>query len=254
MKRWYGVLALCIALTATAARAETLNGTWSIWKNGSEALLELNWSSWSDGGGSHHNSTLHGVDVNALGIANALASAGQDVHFRLNREAGDYAMDGWIGGGKGGGTYVFTPNAAFFDSLRKQGLDVDEPEKQLTFADLDITREYISDMRAAGYTLDVQDLITFRALRIDRAYIDGMRAAGLQNADAREMVSLKALKVDPAYIQMLAGYGYAHLEPQQYVTLKALRIDGDYIKHLADRGFHHLTVQQLVNYKALGIN
>lgn len=251
MKQWYGVLVLCVALMTTVARAETLNGSWSIWSTGSESLLELNWS---NGSGSNHNSTLHDVDVNALGIASALASSGQDVHFRLHREAGDYAMDGWVGGSKGGGTYVFTPNAAFFDDLRKQGLDVSEPEKQLTFADLDITREYISDMRAAGYTLDVKDLITFRALRIDRAYIDSMRAQGLQHVDAREMVSLKALRVDAAFIQMLAGYGYAHLEAQQYVTLKALHIDGDYIKHLADHGFKHLTVQQLVSYKAMGIN
>ncbi len=251
MRRWYCILALvCVALTAAAARAETLNGTWSIWNGGSGPRLELNWS---NGSGSSNNATVQDLDVNALGIANALASGGQDVHFRLHREGGDYAMDGWLGGGKGGGTYMFTPNATFFDDLRKAGLTVDEPEKQLIFADLDITREYISDMRAAGYTLDVNDLITFRALRIDRAYIDSLRAQGLQNADARELVSLKALRVDAAYIQMLAGCGYAHLNAQQYVTLKALRVDSDYLKHLADHGLRHLTVQQLVNYKALGI-
>ncbi|HTV94227.1 MAG TPA: hypothetical protein VMG98_16110 [Verrucomicrobiae bacterium] len=251
MRRWCCILALiCVAVTAAAARAETLDGTWSIWNAGSGPRLELNWS---NGRGSSNNVTVQDLDVNALGIANALASGGQEARFRLHREAGDYAMDGWLGGGKGGGTYVFTPNATFFDDLRKTGLSVDEPEKQLTFADLDITRKYISDMRAAGYTLDVNDLITFRALRIDRAYIDSMRAQGIQNADAHELVSLKALHVDAAYIQMLAGYGYAHLDAQQYVTLKALRIDSDYLKRLAGHGLSHLTVQQLVNYKALGI-
>jgi hypothetical protein len=251
MMRWYSVLALCFAFATTAALAQTMNGSWSIWNTGSETRLELSWSSEN---GSGNDSTLHDIDVNALGIATALASSGQDVHFKLHREAGDYAMDGWVGRGKGGGTYAFTPNAAFFDDLRKEGLTVDDPEKQLTFADLDITREYIADIRAAGYTLDVKDLITFRALRIDRAYIDSLRAAGLENVEAREMVSLKALHVDSAYIQMLAGYGYAHLEPQQYVTLKAMHIDGDYIRHLADHGISHLTVDQLVRYKALGIN
>ncbi|MGB6985531.1 MAG: hypothetical protein WBD74_06070 [Candidatus Aquilonibacter sp.] len=250
MKRWYSLLALCFALTAMPARAETLNGTWAIWNNGSETRMDLHWS---NGSGSSNDSTLHDVDVNALGIAGALASSGAHVHFRLHHEAGDYAMDGWVGGGKGGGTYAFTPNAAFFDDLRKEGISVDQPEKQLTFANLDVTREYVADMRSAGYTLDAKELITFRALGIDRAYIDSMRAQGLQNVDAREMVSLKALRVDAAFIQMLAGYGYAHLEAQQYVTLKALGIDGNYIKHLADRGFNHLTIRQLVSYKALGI-
>jgi hypothetical protein len=251
VKRLYATLALCLALATAVARAETLNGSWSILSNGSETVMDLSWSNGSD---HSNNSTVDNVDVNALGIASALASSGQDVHFKLHREAGDYAMDGWVGNGKGGGTYAFTPNAAFFDDLRKQGVTVDEPQKQLTFADLDITRAYIADIRAAGYTLDAKDLITFRALRIDRAYIDGMRAAGLQNVDAREMVSLKALRVDPAYIQMLAGYGYAHLEAHQYVTLKAMRIDADYIKHLQDHGLKNLTVEQLVRYKALGIN
>jgi hypothetical protein len=251
MKRWYGILAvLCIVVTATIARAGTLDGSWSIWNSGLDTRLELHWSNGIDSS----SDSMHNVDVNALGIKDALASSGQDVHFKLHREAGDYAMDGWVGGGKGGGTYVFTPNAAFFDDLRKDGITVDQPEKQLTFANLDITREYVSDIRATGYNLDAKDLITFRALDIDRAYIESMRAAGVQNADAREMVTLKALRVDPAYIQMLAGYGYAHLEARQYVTLKAMRIDGDYIKHLADHGLNHLTVEQLVRFKAQGIN
>jgi hypothetical protein len=250
MKRWPAILTLCIALATTVARADTLNGTWSILNNGSATLLDL---LWSNGFGSSSNSTINDVDVKALGIAGALASGGQHVQFALHRDAGDYAMEGWVGNGKGGGTYAFTPNAAFFDDLRAQGITVDSPQKQLAFADLDITRAYISDMRATGYTLDAGDLITFRALRIDRSYIDSMRAAGLQNVDASNLISLRALRVDPAYTQMLAGYGYAHLEAHQYVTLKAMHIDGDYIKHLADRGYNHLSVQDLVKYKALGI-
>ena len=251
MKRWTVMLALCFVLATIVARADTLTGTWSVSNIGSDTSLEI---MWNNGGTWHSDSTIRNVNANALGIANALASGGQDVHFKLHREAGDYAMDGWIGAGKGGGTYVFTPNAAFFDDLRKEGITVDTPEKQLVFANLDVTREFIADMRASGYTLDERDLITFRALDIDRAYIDSMRAAGLGDIPARELISLKALDVDAAYIQMLAGYGYSHLEARQYVTLKALKIDSAYIKHLADHGINHLTVDELVKYKALGIN
>jgi len=237
-------------LHAIALVLSTINGTWSLSTGANHVQLELRWS---NGNGSRSDSTQHDVNAGDLGIANALSSNGQHVQFTIHREAGDYAMDGWVGNGKGGGTYEFTPNDTFFADLRKRGFDVPSPEKQITCADLDITRKYVDELAGLGYKLDLDDLITFRALRIDRAYVQGLRSQGIANLDQREVVDFKALDIDGSYIAMLAKNGYARLSARDYINLKALRVDEDYIKDLAAHGLTHLSVEQLVNYKALGI-
>ncbi|MGA8576838.1 MAG: hypothetical protein WB609_14280 [Candidatus Cybelea sp.] len=229
---------------------DSLNGTWSLLTESGGLRLEVNWSNGREGS---HDSTLRPIDANALGIAGALASGGEHVRFALHREAGDYAMEGWIGGGKGGGTYTYTPNAAFFAYLQKRGISVDTPGDELTAADLDLTREFVEEMLGLGYHLDFNALIELRALRVDRAYVEAMRAQGVTGLDQHSVVELKALRVDASYIQELAAGGYPHLSANEYVQLKALHVDGAYLKRLASHGLTHLTVEQVINYKALGI-
>jgi hypothetical protein len=270
---------LLVASSLTRLRADdSVNGTWALLSQAGETRLEISWSN----GRSSTQSTLRPVDANALGIASALASSGGHVRFGLHREAGDYYLEGWVARGKGGGTFIFTPNAAFFDDMRSRGYRVTGPENELAAADLDITREYINELQHAGMSLDFDQLIAFRALRIDgayieamasvgfthldanqlesmkalhidRAYIEGIRAQGVTGVDEQSVVELKALHADASYVQELGAAGYPHLSAQDYVQLKALHIDGEYVKDLARHGLTHLTVQQLVNYKALGI-
>lgn len=270
---------LLIASSLSMARAdESIRGTWALLSGAGETRLEIRWSN----GQSSTESTLRPIDANALGIASALASTGEHVRFGLFREAGDYSLEGWVAGGKGGGTFSFTPNAAFFEYMRSRGFRVEGPENELTAADMDITREYINELEQAGLSLDFDQLIAFRALgidaayiramasvgfthldpnqlesmkalHIDRAYVEGIRAQGMTGVDEKSVVELKALHVDAGYVQELAAAGYPRLSAQDYVRLKALHVDGDYVKALARHGFTHLTVEQLVNYKALGI-
>jgi hypothetical protein len=277
----FGSLAalLLIASTRAVLRADdSVSGTWSLISEAGQVQLELSWSN----GRSSNQSTLRPVDANALGIANELASNGGRVRFGLHREAGDYSLEGWVAGGKGGGTYTFTPNAAFFDDMRSRGYKIAGPENELAAADLDVTREYVSELEHTGVSLDFEQLIAFRALgidaayikamasvgfthlspdqlesmkalHIDRTYVEGIRAEGVTDVNEQSVVELKALHVDASYMQELAAAGYPHLSARDYVQLKALHIDGEYVKSLAHHGLTHLTVGQLVNYKALGI-
>lgn len=270
---------LLVASTFTMLRADDLlNGTWALLSAAGETRLEVRWSN----GRSSTESTLRPIDANALGIASALASNGEHVRFALHREAGDYSLEGWVAGGKGGGTYTFTPNAAFFDDMRSRGYKVAGPERELAAADMDITREYVSDVEHTGVSLDFDRLIAFRALgidgayvnamaslgfthlnadelesmkalHIDRSYVDALDALGVTGINKQSVVELKALHVDESYVQELAAAGYPHLSARDYVQLKALHVDGEYVKDLASHGLAHLTVEQLVNYKALRI-
>jgi hypothetical protein len=270
---------LLIASSATMLRADdSVNGTWALLSEAGETRLEISRTN----GRSSSESTLRSVDANALGIAGALASSGEHVRFGLHREAGDYSLEGWVASGKGGGTYTFTPNAAFFDDMRSRGFKVAGSENELAAGDMDLTREYVNELQHAGVSLDFDRLIAFRALgidgayikdmaslgfthldanqlesmkalHIDRAYVEGIRAQGVTGVDERSVVELKALHVDASYMQALAAAGYPRLSAHDYAQLKALHVDSEYVKTLARHGLTHLTVEQLVDYKALGI-
>jgi len=211
-----------IALVLAAAVAvATATGSWNISADGSTPRMEM---SWSDASNSYHNSDVRSIDPRLLGIASALASNGTHVQFALHREAGEFAFEGWVAKGNGGGTYTFTPNVAFFDDMRARGFTLDPQDpmgREMSAAELDITRAYVEDMQRAGISLDFHQLLTFRALGITSAYV----------AD-------------------LASVGFSHLETRQYVTFKALKIDGAYVKYLQAHGFRNLTAREVISLKA----
>src|ERR1700730_1748904 len=52
-----------------------------------------------------------------------LNAAGTHVTFRLIRDPGTFACDGWVAHRQGGGTFAFSPSQAFAAGLEKRGID-----------------------------------------------------------------------------------------------------------------------------------
>ncbi len=230
----------CLLLTV-------ITGTWSMQTADGQAQFETRWSSPD---GHHNNDSSHTVSLADLGFANNQTPNGH-VTFKQHRDAGDFVFDGWLNNGDGGGTYTFTQNAAFFNELKRRGYDVnDEEGKMMTAATLDITMAYVNSIEALGYRGDFNHLVTFRALNITSQYVSEMKNAGIGDLSENEIVSLKALKVDQKYVSELASVGFSHLSARDLVTMKALKIDSAYIKYLAGHGFRNLTVHQVVEMKA----
>jgi hypothetical protein len=168
----------------------------------------------------------------------------------LHREAGDFAFDGWVGNGEGSGSYTFTPNDAFFTTLRNRGYDATTIDYKMAFADLDITTSYVNEMESLGLKGDVNNLIALKALNVSAQYVRDLQAAGVSDISAQQIISLRALHVDAAYVKEIAGAGFPHLAAGQYVTLKAMNVDAAYIRYLRSHGFKNLTVDQVVSMKA----
>jgi hypothetical protein len=211
-------------ILAVAVAVSVATGSWSISTVNGHVHLR---TTWSDATGDHSNSEDRDVDANKLGIAAPFASNGSHVRFGLHREAGDFAFEGWIASGNGGGTYTFTPNAAFFDDLRKRGftIDGDNPmDKELSAASIDLTRAYIDDLQRAGIELDFNRLITFRALGIDSAYIRDLAAVGFSHMEARQYIAFKALGIGSGYIRYLQAHGFRNLTPREVIAAKSQQI------------------------------
>jgi hypothetical protein len=211
-------------ILAAAVAVSVATGTWSISTVNGHVHLR---TTWSDATGDHSSSEDRNADANKLGIAAALASNGSHVRFGMHREAGDFAFEGWIASGNGGGTYTFTPDAAFFDDLRKRGFtyDGDNPTgEELRAASVDLTRAYVDDLQRAGISLDFRRLITFCALNIDSAYIGDLASVGFSHMDARQYIAFKALGITSGYVRYLQAHGLRNLTPREVIAAKAQQI------------------------------
>lgn len=238
---------LAIALVARAT-AEATSGTWTMQTTEAKTYMDMRWSD----GDHRDNENGHSIDPKDFGIDNIMGLNGH-VTFKLHRDAGDFAYEGWMQNGSGGGNYTFTTNDAFFKELTRRGYDVSEIQKKMTFAFLDITMAYVNSIEAAGYRLTVNKLITFKALNINEQYLNELKSAGITDLGEERVVSLKALKVDLAYIRDLDSVGFGHMDAREYVTFKAMKIDSAYIKYLGAHGFHNLTPEQVVRMKAMKV-
>jgi hypothetical protein len=236
-----------VAVLVLPARADTARGTWNITNVHGTLQLEMRWQS-PDGRGNNDHSSY--IDAKTLGIADALKSPGKHATFALHREAGDFAFEGWLGNGEGAGSYTFTPNDAFFASLRKRGYDITTMDFEMAFADLDITTKYVDEMESLGFKGDVSNLVALKALNVSQQYVRDLQGAGVTDITTPQIIALRALHVDRAYVSEIAAAGFPRLEASQYVTLKAMHVDGAYIRYLRSHGFKNLTVDQVVGMKA----
>lgn len=243
------VLFVCTAL----ALAATATGTWSIELSGAAGNVHLEMR-FDDPASHEHGSYGSGVSLSDLGLAPEQLQGGR-ADFALRREAGTFTFTGTFSGGKGGGTVVFDPSAAFAAQMKPLGYDL-STRQQLQAAMLDLTTQYVASIRDAGYpNLPFERLISFRALRIDPPYIESMRALfPAAQLDPEALLSLRALGVTRDYVSDLRSNGVSIESPHRAVELRALHVDLAYAKSLAAQGYPHLTAEQLVQLRALNID
>jgi hypothetical protein len=211
-------------ILAVAVAVSVATGSWSISTANGHVHLQ---TAWSDGSGNHSTSEDRDVDADKLGIAAPLASNGSRVRFGLHREAGDFAFEGWVASGNGGGTFTFTPDAAFFDDLRERGFAVDGENvrgEELRAASIDLTRAYVDDLQRSGIELDFNGLIRFRALGIDGTYVRDLASVGFAHMETRQYVAFKSLGVTSGYIRYLQAHGLRNLTPREVIAAKSQQI------------------------------
>lgn len=199
--------------------AVTTSGTWSMQTVNGNTYMDIRWSD-----GEHHDSENgHKINPADFGITNIEAMNGH-VTFKLHREAGDYAFEGWMNAGNGGGNYTLALNDGFFNELEHRGYDVSEMSTKVTFVALDMTIAYINSIESAGYHLSTHQLVTFKALKVDLNYIHDLDSVGFSHLSAHDYVTFRALKIDSSYIKYLEAHGFKNLTVNQVVTMKAERI------------------------------
>jgi hypothetical protein len=178
------------------------------------------------------NSSIGPDAADVRGIVDAISHApvGQEVAFKLSREAGRLSCTGRAeGGGRASGTCRFDPDNGFAAQLATRGLAPDDAGDMLALTLVDAHLATVDGLLADGFRFDdAGDLIAVSALGVTAAYVAELRGAGLKVDELGDLIAAKALKVDARWLGEMADAGYPGLEIGQAIQMRALGVTPDY--------------------------
>lgn len=149
--------------------------------------------------------------------------------FTLAREAGTMSFTGKFEGERGMGTYKFTPNAAYGEAMRKEGVELKKDSDFIIFFIVNLKQSYVQMLKKNGYyNLDKDQLIPLAALDINEAYITSIKQA-IPDIDLDNLIPFKSLDIDKAFIEEIRKAGYKDVSASNIIALKSQGIDGKYI-------------------------
>ncbi|SFS03779.1 hypothetical protein SAMN05421771_0811 [Granulicella pectinivorans] len=198
---------------------------------GTSENSNLAWSRWS------------GVSASQLG------QEGAQLKAAMSGEPGQLVCTGTVHDGILAGRYEFTPNPTFLASMGALGFDDISPSKQEGFLLLDITTDWVKQIKAAGVTeLSTGKIMGLRALHVDLDYIHGMAAAGYPELRAGKLTSMKAVGVTPEKVRDAKAMGFQPTE-EELIQMSVFKIDRPFLERMKARGMGNATIAQLIKIK-----
>src|SRR5207248_8365231 len=123
-------IVIVIGSVVIVAQTAVITGTWTAdtqngRKNAAEdrGKIHLNFERRTANGNNSNGSSYSYEELQ--GLTREQAQEGK-VSFRLVREAGTVECEGSFTGGRGSGTFRFTPNQSYIDAMRSRGFDFEK--------------------------------------------------------------------------------------------------------------------------------
>jgi hypothetical protein len=205
------LFAMCLAGLMTGdpqppGAAATVEGTWradydNYWtRSNSERWISLQLQ---------HDGSNNGLGIPERDLP-ALSDRRSDgpIHFTLKRDAGTFDFTGRIDAGRGRGDFTFTPDADFLSGMGRLGYPRLTGDDVWRLALHDVSREYVSDFKKAGYSPDTSDLIKSAIHGATPAFAQEVKAQGLGRPDIDELVKMRIHGVTPEFIKAMRDLGY----------------------------------------------
>ncbi|MDQ3171057.1 MAG: hypothetical protein M3Q55_13045 [Acidobacteriota bacterium] len=281
--------AMPVGFVATqTARAADVVGTWSARvyekdKAGApvEARLQLQMNVDDD---RERNLSNWGQSVRVSELVNLPANldAEQDVKFELRRDAGVVAFDGHFERGRGVGHLAFTANREFARALAQQSNDTPSDRELFSYALVDVSRAFVSELRAMGFgdvsldeayklrihgttidfiksiraeypNVDLDDIRKLRIHGVHTTYIAGLKSAGLQNPSLDEVLKFRIHGVTLDYVKEMRALGLAH-DLDDIVQSRIHGVTPAFAKEMAELGYRNLDFSDLRTFRIHGVS
>lgn len=275
------VFACSLAAASAFQNAATIAGQWLIDARPGDGRIQLTLQ--GNRGTSGHFSSSSTLPLDQLrGLSRAqMDSAGSNVKFEIDRDAGTLACEGYFKNGSGSGAFTFMPNPGFISAMQSLGYDGLSPEKVFAMALHDVTLSYARDLRALGFDRVTPDqLIALRihgvaiefvkamkSLRYDDLSPDNLVAMRIHGVSAEfagelkklgyncsidQMVALRIHGVETQFAKELKALGYGGISPDQMVAMRIHGAGIDFVKEVKSLGYAP-TVDQLVAMRIHGV-
>jgi hypothetical protein len=247
------ILAMCLSAAVTGGGLQTkptVEGTWRAdhdndWSRSNERWISLELQ---------HDGSNTGIGVPERDLP-ALADRRSDgpVHFTLRRDAGTFDFTGRLTDGRGRGDFTFTPNADFVSGMGRLGYPALSNDDVWRFGLHDITRQYVTDFKAAGYSPDASDLIKTRIHGATPAFAQDVKAQGLGRLDIDDLVKMRIHGVTPEFIKGFSDLGYKNLGVDDLVNMRIHGVTTQMVKDLSDLGYKDLAIADLIKLRIHGV-
>ena len=252
------VSAAAVVRSAGGPSAGDITGTWTAepanWKGASAGgpLVQLSLSRRrGTQGSSQHSNAVALAELRGL-TADQMGAAASSVSFTRERDAGRFAFDGSFRGGEGAGHFTFTPRPEFVAAMRGLGYALDD-EKLYSMAVLDVSREFVRQLDALGYSrLALDDLLSLRIHGADPAFIREVKDLGYDHLPVDDLVSFRIHGATPDFIRQMQSLGYRRLSAEDLVSLRIHGATPEFVRDMQSLGLSRLSAEDLVSLRIHG--
>ena len=237
-----------------AAQTAPIQGTWradydNYWtRNNSERWISIQLQ--RDGG--HNNNGIGVPEGEVPALADRRASG--PIRVTLKRDAGSIDFTGQAADGRARGDFRFTPSADFVTGMGRLGYANVSGEDVWRFAIHDVSRDYVTNFRSAGYQLETSDLIKSRIHGATPAFAEQVKDQGLGRPDIDDLVKMRIHGVTPDFIKAMRDLGYKDLPIEKLVQLRIHGVSPEFVRNMAALGFRDQTLDDLVKFRIHGVS
>jgi hypothetical protein len=218
--------------------------------------------------GKHQNGNSYAFS-DLQGLTEAQAMNGR-VSFSLVREAGTIECEGTFVDGRGSGTFRFTPNRSFIDTMRSKGFDFEpqavDPAKShkyretaedrlFTAALLNVTSALADDLLSANFgKLAVDDLYKAAIFKVDGKFMSEMKATGFPNLCFEDLVKARIFNINADFVGKIASMGLANRDFEDMVKFSIFNVTPEFLGELKAAGLDRLDAEELVKARIFNIS
>ena len=143
--------------------------------------------------------------------------------------------------------------ADYIDEMRAAGYDVDV-DKYIAMKVQGITPEYAAGMAKAGFGKpSADDLIAMKVQGVTPEYVSELRAAGLQPSSIGDLVSYRIFHVTPEFLAAMKAAGFDSIPPKKLIELRVHGVTPEYAKSVKQQ-YPNATLDELVQLRIFHID
>jgi beta-lactamase regulating signal transducer with metallopeptidase domain len=140
----------------------------------------------------------------------------------------------------------------YIDEMKAAGYDVDL-DKYIAMKVQGVTPAYAAEMaKITGGKLSADNLIAMKVQDVTPGYIEKMRAAGY-DASPDKYIAMKIQGITPEYAEAMAKVGFGKPDAGQLIALKVQDVTPEYAAQLHSEGIEATSLGDLISYRIFNI-